>query len=188
MASDIENVVVPKLTRAMHRWMKAVLIADATVFGSILIAIAVISNWINLWGLFSFDFTNQPVLSSLKAAGIAAAAIVIHFSIRKFVARRVARKLETETMAGNIQNAFLRNTRPVRSLFHPAPAGWTARSRRALANVIADASRFVQTMNDRFTNPSGVIEESPQAEMLKVVEGEEHPVEEHSKTVADSTN
>ena len=80
-----------------------------------------------------------------------------------------------------MRNAFIRNTRPIRSLFHPAPAGWTSRSRRILAAVVADASRFVQTMNDRFTNPSGVIEESPQAEMLKVVEAGDEPEAEHAK-------
>ncbi len=170
VASDIENVVIPRLTAALKRWTKAVLIADAVLYGAILVAIAVISNWINLWGLFSLDFTAQPVVSTLKAVAIAVAVMVIHFSVRGFTAKRIARKLETEARAGNIRNAFLRNVRPLRSLFHPAPVGWTSRSRRILAGVIRDASGFVQTMNDRFTNPSGVIEESPQAEMLKVVE------------------
>ena len=78
------------------------------------------------------------------------------------------------------------------SLFHPAPAGWTSRSRRILAGVVGDASRFVQTMNDRFTNPSGIIAESPQAEMLKVVEEENQPGDEpevvHAKSSSDSAN
>jgi hypothetical protein len=100
----------------------------------------------------------------------------------------MARKLESETLAGSIKNAFLRNTRPFRSLFHPAPAGWTARSRRVLAGVIADASGFVQTMNDRYTNPSGIIEESPQAEMLHAAETVDEPDTEPKKTALDSPN
>ncbi len=184
IASDIENVIAPRLTDTMNRWMKAVLIADAAVFGTILVAIAIISNWISLWGLFSLDFTTQPVISTIKVAAIAVVAFTIHFSIRKFIAKRMANKLETETLAGNLKNAFLRNTRPIRSLFHPAPAGWTSRSRRILAGVISDASAFVQTMNDRFTNPSGIIEESPQAEMLKVVE---QPETQPAEKVVDST-
>ena len=110
------------------------------------------------------------------------------FQCAKFVASRLARKLETESLAGNVKNAFLRNTRPIRSLFHPAPAGWSSRSRRILAGVVGDASRFVQTMNDRFTNPSGIIEESPQAEMLKVVDAEDEPQVEQAKSSADSAN
>ncbi len=187
IASDIENVVVPRLTATLNRWMKAVLITDAVIFGTIIIAIAVISNWVSLWGLFSMDFTSQPVLSFLKVAAIAFVVTSVHFSVRKFIARRMAGKLESETLAGNIRNAFLHDTRTIRSLFHPAPAGWSSRSKRILASVIADASRFVQTMNDRFTNPSGIIEESPQAEIIKVVEGDDEHDTSHPGEVVDST-
>ena len=154
----------------------------------ILIAIAVISNWISLWGLFSLDFTAAPVVSTLKATGIVVAVLAVHFSLRKFIARRIARKLETESRAGNIRSAFLRNTRTFRSLFHPAPVGWTARSRRILAGVVRDASGFVQTMNDRFTNPSGVIEESPQAEMIHAVEAADEPDTEPAQKVVNPSS
>lgn len=188
IASDIENVVVPKLISALNRWTKAVLITDAVVLVAAIAAIAVISNWINLWGLFSFDFTAEPVTSTLKIIAILLVSLSVHFSVRKFISVRMARKLEGDTLAGSIKNAFLRNTRPFRSLFHPAPAGWTSRSRRILAGVIADASGFVQTMNDRFTNPSGIIEESPQAEMLHAVEAVDASDTEPKKTVADSSS
>ena len=170
IANDIENVVVPRLNNILSRWMKTVLITDAVVFGAIITLIAIISNWVNLWGLFSLDFTTQAVVSTLKTAAIVVAVLAVHFSVRKFVAGRIASKLDSEMLAGNLKRAFLRNTRSLRSMFYPAPVGWTARSRRILAGVVADASGFVQTMNDRFTNPSGIIEESPQAEMLKVIE------------------
>ena len=185
IASDIENVVIPKLSSSLNRWMKAVLIADAAVLGAIVVAIALISQWVNLWGLFSLDFSAEPVVSTLKATAIVVAALAVHFSIRKVIAKRMAGKLETESRAGNLRSAFVRNTRTARSLFHPAPSGWTARSRRILASVVNDASAFVQTMNDRFTNPSGIIEESPQAEMLKVVEGGDKPAAEPSKVTAE---
>ncbi len=188
IASDIENVVAPRLSATLNRWMKAVLITDAVLLGGALIAIAIISNWISLWGLFSMDFAAAPVVSTLKATGIAVAVLAVHFSVRKFVAGRIAAKLETESLAGNIRSAFLRNTRTLRSLFHPAPVGWTARSRRILAGVIRDASGFVQTMNDRFTNPSGIIAESPQAEMLKVMETPDTVEAEAPKPAADSSN
>ena len=188
IASDIENAVVPKLNSAINRWKKAVLMSDAVIFAAMIAAIAGISNWINLWGLFSLDFTAEPVTSTLKIIVILLVALSVHFSVRKFVAGRMARKLESETLAGSIRNAFLRNTRPFRSLFHPAAAGWTARSRRILAGVIADASGFVQTMNDRFTNPSGIIEESPQAEMIHVVEAGDEPDTEPAQKVVNPSS
>ena len=187
IASDIETVVIPKLKETLKRWSKAVLIADALVLGALVIIIAIIIGRFDLSGLIAVDFTNQPILSTLKVAVIAVAALAVHFTMRKFVAKRMARKLETNTLAGNMKAAFLRNTRPVRSLFHPVPAGWTSRSRRTLASVIADASGFVQTMNDRFTSPSGVIEESPQAEMLKVVEAKAEADSRHTEAVTDKT-
>ena len=173
IASDIEKVVIPRLSSVLNRWKKSVLVADAAIFGAILLAIAVVSNWVNLWGLFSLDFTAEPVLSIIKVTVIALAALFVHFSMRAFIARRMTGRLETDALAGDLRQAFVRNTRSTRSVFYPAPLGWTARSRRILAGVIRDASGFVQTMNDRFTNPSGVLEESPQAEMLKVVDAGE---------------
>ena len=96
--------------------------------------------------------------------------------------------METDTLAGSIKDAFLRNTRPLRSLFQPTPAGWSSRTHRRLSAVEADASEFVQTMNDRFTNPSGIIEESPQAEMLKVVEPHDESEKVAVERKADSVN
>ncbi|MBT8127217.1 MAG: dynamin family protein [Gammaproteobacteria bacterium] len=170
IASDIGSFVAPTLSSSLKQWKKAVLIADAVVLGVLFILILIISSRLGLSGWFAVDFTNELVQSSLKAAILVVALFAIHFGMRKLMAKRIAKKLDTSMLAGNIKQAFLRNTRPLRSLFYPAPVGWTGRSRRTLASVIADASAFVQTMNDRFTNPSGVIEESPQAEMLKVVE------------------
>jgi GTPase SAR1 family protein len=188
IANDIENVVVPKVSAAMSRWMKTVLVGDAIVFGLIMTAMALLSNWFNPWGLFAFDFTEAAVMSSLKVMLIAAVAGTVHFSIRSFVAKRMAKRMETDTLAGSIKNAFLRNTRPIRSVFQPTPTGWSSRTRRLLAAVEADASEFVQTMNDRFTNPSGIIEESPQAEMLKVVETHDESEKVAEKRKTDSVN
>jgi hypothetical protein len=152
-----------------------VLVADAAAFGILALCLMLVERWINVSGwLFSFDFGTRPVLSGLKAVVIVAIVFAVHFSIRKLVAKFIAAGLEQESMAGNVRNAFVRSTRPLRSLLHPLPVGWTSRARKVLASVKADASEFVQTMNDRFTNPSGIMAESPQAEMLPVVEPAEH--------------
>jgi hypothetical protein len=54
-----------------------------------------------------------------------------------------------------LQKAFGKNTRPWRSIFFTRPAGWGKRARHPLAEVLAEADRYVQSLNDRFTNPSG---------------------------------
>jgi hypothetical protein len=47
------------------------------------------------------------------------------------------------------------NTKPWRSIFSRTPAGWTRRNRRRIEGILDDADRYVQELNDRFTNPSG---------------------------------
>jgi hypothetical protein len=70
--------------------------------------------------------------------------------------------------------AFKRNTRVWRSIFDPDPAGWSGRNRRALKRIVTDANKLVQTLNDRFTDPSGKrpIEEETKPEEPRVVSGE----------------
>jgi hypothetical protein len=56
---------------------------------------------------------------------------------------------------GSLGAAFRLNTKPWRSIFSRNPTGWNRRSRRRILQVLEDADRYVQDLNDRFTNPSG---------------------------------
>jgi len=109
-------------------------------------------------------------MSSVKLGLTLAGFLVVHFTARAFSARVIARKLisdvfadkslagehrEGKILAGSIKKAFLKNTQPLRSLFRPMPVGWSMRSKRTLVQVAADACEFIQTMNDRYTKPSG---------------------------------
>ena len=51
--------------------------------------------------------------------------------------------------------AFRNNTRFFRSVFSKDPVGWNGRSRKTVDEVIEQASEFVESLNDQFTNPSG---------------------------------
>jgi hypothetical protein len=55
-------------------------------------------------------------------------------------------------------------------MFRPMPVGWSMRSKRALVQVTSDACEFIQTMNDRYTKPSGKVEpmENIKAEEVEV--------------------
>ena len=174
IAGDIEKEVVPKVTAAMNSWMRLVLTIDSLAFGMMVGVMAVLGQWVNVWSVFAIDFTNQPVISSIKSMVVIGVLVAVHFSARTFAARMIARNLETAGPVGSIKKAFLRNTRFLRSVFQPVPAGWSSRSKRVLENVIADASSFVQTMNDRYTNPSGNnrSKTQPTAEVISVVEAD----------------
>jgi hypothetical protein len=56
---------------------------------------------------------------------------------------------------GNPVGAFLRSTKPWRSIFRKNPAGWGRRSKKQLRQVLQATDTYIQTLNDQFTNPSG---------------------------------
>ena len=170
IANDIENQVVPTVKEAMSKWLKLVLTLDAMAVGLIVIVMFVLAQWFDVWELFSYDFTSTALISSIKLGLTLFGFSVVHFMVRSFSAKVIARKIvnnvvidkslagkhrEVSTLAGNIKQAFLKNTQPLRSIFRPMPVGWSMRSRRVLAEVSSDSSEFIQTMNDRYTKPSG---------------------------------
>jgi hypothetical protein len=170
ISNDIEHQVVPIVKGAMNSWLKMVLILDGAALAIVLILFAVLGQWLDVWSLFSFDFAESEIASSIKLAITVSAALAVHFMARTFSARVIANRIvkfdvverhlsgkdsDGNTLAGNIKQAFLKNTQPLRSIFRPMPVGWSMRTRRILAEVRADASEFIQSMNDRYTHPSG---------------------------------
>ncbi len=170
IADDIEKQVVPAVKEAMTKWLKMVLILDAVAIAIFVVVLLVLSNVFNAWALFSYDFSNDSIVSSIKVALTAFGFLTVHFMARAFSARMIAKKIvnkigieknlagehrEGKILAGNIKKAFLKNTQPLRSVFRPMPVGWSMRSKRILKQVTADACELIQGMNDRYTKPSG---------------------------------
>lgn len=164
-ARDIEERAIPALQSAMERWRKRVLWGDAILFGLLFILLLTLSIKFDYWQGLSF---NPPWLQTLLAspvmlyASIAGGAIIllgIHFLVRTLSARTLLKPLRRHTaklgIRGDLAQAFLKNTRPWRSIFSKVPAGWGRRSRKRLKEVLQEADSYVQTLNDRFTNPSG---------------------------------
>jgi GTPase SAR1 family protein len=197
IASDIENHVMPVVKDAMAKWLKMVLTLDAVAISLFVIVLFIFGQWFDSWALFSYDFENATIISSVKLGLTVLVFSIVHFSARHFSAKVIAKKIvttvetdkslagkhrEARVMAGNIKNAFLKNTQLLRSIFRPIPVGWSMRSRRVLAQVTADSCEFIQAMNDRYTRPSGdktqledVSQEAHQdavVETLKPVESE----------------
>jgi len=170
ISDDIEKQVVPVVKQAMTKWLKMVLTLDAVAIALFIAILLVLSNVFNSWALFSYDFANDRIVSSIKLGLTVFGFFTVHFISRAFSARVIARQIvnkmvieknlageqrEGKIMAGNIKKAFLKNTQPLRSVFRPVPVGWSMRSKRTLSQVTADACEFIQTMNDRYTKPSG---------------------------------
>ena len=100
----------------------------------------------------------SPLLALLAFLGLFG---FLHFRVRRLVAARILRLIDRQYAPGlergRLRSAFSFNTRPWVSLFRRQPLGWTARTRKRLHRVIAEANRHVQILNDEFTDPSGKV-------------------------------
>jgi len=82
--------------------------------------------------------------------------MAIHFSIRKKVARKIQANLSHDETYGHLSQAFAKNTVWWRSIFMRNPIGWNVRVQNKLDGIRDAIDVFVQKLNDRFTNPSGL--------------------------------
>ena len=165
-AKAIEDRVVPAVEAAKASWKRAVLWGDAAVFGTLLVAFAAWTIPAGWWEGLRFSapwfapVSSTPWLMALAIVLVAAGAGYLHFLVRKlsarFVARRIARdpNLPDDARAWAVR-AFDHGTKAWRPVMAGSPAGWGRGARRRIKEVVADADRFVQRLNDRFADPSG---------------------------------
>ena len=164
-ARDIEERALPLLKSTLNTWKRRTLWGDGVAFGVALVLLLALTINLGYWQGLSFA---PPWLDSMLASpwlfygviiALAAAALALHFGVRAFAARSLKRRLIKESEAlgirGDLISAFRRNTRPWRSIFSTAPAGWGRGARKRLSQVMQDADSYIQSLNDRFTNPSG---------------------------------
>lgn len=180
---DIEDHSVPALLEILGKWKRRVLWGDGLAFGLLLVAGLTFSIRQGYWQGLRFappwwdDLAASP--GQLYAGGIVLAIVVfgLHYLVRAAAARSLQRTVNRHAqqlgVRGDLVNAFRRNTRPWRSIFSNSPAGWGRRARKRLKQVLQDADSFVQTLNDRFTNPSGEMQGGIQHQRGVVTESSE---------------
>lgn len=164
-ARDIEERAVPAISSTLERWKKRVLWGDGVAFGLLFFLLLGISVKLDYWNGLSFA---PPWLDGLmQSPGALYTSLVvlvivvfgIHYLVRNLAAKSLLRQLGKLSkdlgVRGSLAAAFKTNTRPWRSVFSTTPAGWGRGARKRLAEVMQDADTYVQTLNDRFTNPSG---------------------------------
>ena len=168
-ARDIEEQIVPKLRELMTHWRRRVLWIDGSVIGTIIALGIGWTLWTGQWTGLSFSHSfwtkllSNPVWRWVSLGGAMVGAGYLHFMIRKGAATHIVRRLQRDLrplenleFLGNITRAFRKNTRFWRSIFHKRPAGWSQGARNQLKAVLTEANAYVQQLNDKFTNPSGV--------------------------------
>jgi hypothetical protein len=86
--------------------------------------------------------------------------VAAHFGARRLAALSVlpwVRKQAAERQPpGDLITAFKHNTRSWRSALFGKPSGWNAWAEERVGKVLRDCEAYVQSLNERFTNPRGL--------------------------------
>ncbi len=164
-AHQLEDVQIPRLRQVLSRWQRGALIIDGVIWLlllGILLGITVSAgHWdgIHYVGPWWDWLKEQPY--RLVTAGVAVfiLALVINSFARRwsasFTRRYIGRLSLSEEEREDLLRAFRKNTRWWHSIFRPDPVGWSKRAKRKLHGIMAAADLHIQSLNDRFTSPSG---------------------------------
>jgi GTPase SAR1 family protein len=174
-ANSFVQEAVPLLQGAVRRWRARTLLGDAlllALFGALFLYWSIPAGH---WAGLSYDPDWLQVLNSELAWGqnaliglLIALAVGAHFGIRKLAAMSVVPWLRKEVARkspqGNVLNAFRHNTRFYRPVILGRPAGWGGKARAQINEVLQSCENYVQTLNERYTNPKGLKEPPPKAQ------------------------
>ncbi len=155
-AHFISEQDVPAIQGLLGTWRRWVLIGDA-VFAAVFIALSVI---VAAWADFDFAGWSLGIVGGSPAAWAPVVMLLValgvyHWWLRGFVHNMMQKRMLRDDDL-RYSHALKRNTRWWRSIFWKRPAGWNASTRKDIKGVLEQSTRFVQKLNDRFTNPSGV--------------------------------
>lgn len=167
-ATEIASDSMPLLTEAQKRWRKFSLIGDGLMLSAALLLFLIWSISAGDWSGLSYQphwltwFANQGVhfVDELLIALVIVLLIGGHFGIRRLASLNVGHWLSKEArqrhIDGDILGAFRRSTRTLRPLLAVKPSGWNSAAQKTIAKVLNDCEIYVQTLNERFTNPRGL--------------------------------
>ncbi len=174
IAQMLKQDVVSRLQRFIEGWRRKVLWLEATILACLVAALLALTIWGGYWEGLSLNlpFLELVTENSYARYGVLAiliaAAVYAHWSIRRWAARKVKKKLLAEIkdpdLLPNYQRAFHKSSRWWRSLFFPNPAGWGRRTAARLEKVVEDSNAYIQRLNDEYTNPSGEDNREPSVE------------------------
>jgi GTPase Era involved in 16S rRNA processing len=161
-AKHLRDVLVPALEAARRRWRKR----TAWMSSALFLLLGAVFFWVTFRGGYwnGLVFTPFTSLEPAWQAGILGSVAVVlwflHLQLRELAGRSVLRKLRQDESLGSDREAlvaaFEHNLRAWwRSLASARPRNWNWRRKRQLDHILADADRFVQALNDRYTRPSG---------------------------------
>jgi hypothetical protein len=151
-AHTIEEQAVT-LRGALARWRRRVLWIDGLLFVLIVGGLLAWTIHLGYWHGVVFSppwldaFKDNPWLQIPALALLVAVIFTIHHWVRRLAAQRL--------VEAPLAHAWDKNTRWWKSVLRNEPHGWGRRTRDRLEQARTDAKRYIQMLNDHFTNPSG---------------------------------
>jgi hypothetical protein len=165
-ATEFSTRAVPLLETAVARWRRRTLIADATIITLLVTMFLIWSIGAGHWKGLSYE---PQWLEHLRGITwgveglevlLAILLIVAHFNVRRLAAKSVMpwlrKQVAEQDLPGDVEAAFLRNTRAWRTVLTGTPSGWNSWARGKVDRVLNDCETYVQTLNQRFTSPYAV--------------------------------
>jgi hypothetical protein len=174
-ATDFAHESVPLLQSAIRRWRRLTLVADSVLLVLAGIFFLYWSIQAGHWVRLSYEPAWLDVLTSeipwakdALIGGLLALALAAHFGIRKLAAMNVTawlrKQVSRKKLPGDLMLAFRRNTRFYRPVILGTPAGWNRTAAAEINGVLQSCEDYVQTLNERYTNPKGLTEPPPKAQ------------------------
>ncbi len=160
-ARDINERAAPLLQGVLRQWRRRVMWGDTLLIGVTALIALLLSSKLGYWQGWHFsppwgvDPEARYFATGLTVAVLAA----LHFLVRSVAARTldgtIRKRSAATAIRGNLHRAFQRNTRFWRSILISTPSGWNRRARKRLLQVLQESDKYVQTLNDLHTSPSG---------------------------------
>ncbi|HHJ19706.1 MAG TPA: dynamin family protein [Gammaproteobacteria bacterium] len=147
----IEQQWVPKVMELFRVWRKRVILTDLALWGTVAVGIFAL-------GLIPVITRGFQEMSWIPVSIVIVAVIALvwaHFYLRKWYADRLVKRMERDGLRSEVIQSFRKNTHFAYTMFRGNPVGWGRGARKKLAKIREAADRFVQSLNDRYTDPSG---------------------------------
>ncbi|QGU31558.1 dynamin family protein [Thermochromatium tepidum] len=162
--TDFARDTVPLLQEAMRRWRRRTLVTETLL---LLMAVSAFMTWSlksQHWqGLtYRADWLELVKsipwgLGALEGLGVLVV-ILVHFGVRHLAALSLMpwlrKRLAQLNPPGHVIAAFEKNTRFWRPVILGRPFGWGRKTRVELDEVLQSCESYIQTLNERFTNPN----------------------------------
>jgi GTPase Era involved in 16S rRNA processing len=161
-AEELRDELVPKLNQARQAWLRR----SRWIAGGVLGLLAAGLLW---WGLESGLLSAEGLQSLLGAAPLVQAVVAvtavaalgfIYLKLRDFAGYTVVRSLrkqaEPDPQLEKVARGMDWNLRAWwASPGARNPRGWSRRNQKRVAEVLAEADSYIQSLNDRYARPSG---------------------------------